>query len=78
MKTARGCHTQQQNVWCRCIDKAGGLDRYLLKSPETELASDVGLKLKAEIIARQQLDRAGAQNMLPFAASAQPLTGELL
>jgi len=63
---------------CRCIDKAGGLDRYLLKTPDQELASDTGEKLRSEIIAKRQLQRATQQNVLPFAASTQPVTSELL
>ena len=58
---------------CRCIDKAGGLDRYLLKSSDQELGSDVGSGLKAEIIAKRQMQKlqtAAQQDMLPFAASA--------
>ena len=56
---------------CRCIDKAGGLDRYLLKSSDQELGSDVGSQLKAEIIAKRQkkLQTAAQQDMLPFVAS---------
>jgi len=56
----------------RCIDKAGGLDRYLLKTSDEQLASDVGSKLKSQIIAKRQMARATQQNLLPFAASAQP------
>lgn len=62
----------------RCIDKAGGLDRYLLKTPDQALASDIGSKLRSEIIAKCQLQRAPQQNVLPFAASTQPVTSELL
>lgn len=63
---------------CRCIDKAGGLDRYLLKSSDQELSSDKGSKLKAEIIAKRQMQRAAQQSMLPFAASAQPAATETM
>lgn len=31
---------------CRAIDRAGGLDRYLLKTPDAQLHSDVASKLK--------------------------------
>ena len=58
---------------CRCIDKAGGLDRYLLKSSDQELGSDIGSRLKAEIIAKRQMQKlqtAAQQDTLPFAASA--------
>eukprot|EP00884_Botryococcus_braunii_P009833 jgi/Botrbrau1/18851/Bobra.177_2s0013.1 len=33
----------------RCIDKAGGLDEYLLNTPDHKLASELGVKLKARI-----------------------------
>ncbi|KAL3137481.1 hypothetical protein ABBQ38_004770 [Trebouxia sp. C0009 RCD-2024] len=57
----------------RCIDKAGGLDRYLLKSSDQELGSDVGSRLRAEIVAKQSMQKlqSAQQNMLPFAASAE-------
>lgn len=58
---------------CRCIDKAGGLDRYLLRTSDQELGSDVGSRLKAEIIAKRQMQKlqiAAQQDLLPFAASA--------
>ena len=38
----------------RCIDKAGGLDRYLLKTREDHVQSDLGTKLKAQIHAARQ------------------------
>lgn len=34
---------------CRAIDRAGGLDRYLLKTPDSLLYSDVGSDLKFRI-----------------------------
>lgn len=60
----------------RCIDKAGGLDRYLLKTSDQELASDTGSKLKVEIVAKRQLQKSTQPNLLPFAASAQPLSSD--
>ena len=33
----------------RCIDKAGGIDDYLLSTPSHELDSDVALKWKLRI-----------------------------
>lgn len=33
----------------RCIDKAGGLDNYLMNTPEKKLASDVGMALRKQI-----------------------------
>jgi hypothetical protein len=34
---------------CRAIDRAGGLDRYLLKTPDSLLYSDLGSDLKFRI-----------------------------
>lgn len=62
----------------RCIDKAGGLDRYLLKTSDQDLASDIGVKLRTEIIVNRQLLRARGESALPFAASAEPETSSLL
>ncbi len=62
---------------CRYVDKAGGLDRYLLKTPDQELASDPASKLRSEVTATRQLQRATQQNGLPFASSTQPVTSEL-
>lgn len=39
----------------RWIDKAGGLDEYLLKTPDRKIASEMGLKLKARV--RQALEK---------------------
>ena len=47
----------------RCIDKAGGLDRYLLQTREDRVQSDLGMKLKAQI-------HAARQQHLPLAAPA--------
>ena len=44
-----------------------------MKSSEKELASDLAFKLKAEIVAKRQLQKSGQQDMLPFAAAAQPV-----
>eukprot|EP00245_Coleochaete_scutata_P008020 TRINITY_DN23912_c0_g1_i1.p1 TRINITY_DN23912_c0_g1~~TRINITY_DN23912_c0_g1_i1.p1 ORF type:complete len:154 (-),score=20.23 TRINITY_DN23912_c0_g1_i1:162-623(-) len=33
----------------RCIDKAGGIDEYLLNTPDHKLRSDVGVKWRTEI-----------------------------
>ena len=33
----------------RCIDKAGGVDMYLLQSSPKELNSDIGIQLKGEV-----------------------------
>uniref|UniRef100_A0A7S1X5A8 Large ribosomal subunit protein bL28m n=1 Tax=Tetraselmis chuii TaxID=63592 RepID=A0A7S1X5A8_9CHLO len=50
----------------RTIDKMGGLDNYLLKTPEHKLGSDVGMKWRQAILAarQQQAGKAGS-----FAAS---------
>lgn len=34
------------------IDKAGGLDRYLLNTPEKKINSDKGLEVKRRILAK--------------------------
>lgn len=79
-KSLKSSSQLQVTCVCRCIDKAGGLDRYLLKSSDQELGSDIGSRLKAEIVAKRQmqkLQKAAQQNMLPFAASATT-TSEVL
>lgn len=52
---------------CRNIDKAGGLDAYILGTSEQKLDSDVALQLKAQMLQqlatvapKQQLQRLGA------------------
>jgi large subunit ribosomal protein L28 len=35
----------------RCIDKAGGLDAYILNTPDKKMGSDVGAALRAEMLA---------------------------
>lgn len=42
---------------CRCIDKAGGLDQYLLKTSHEELASDTGSNLKEKIMMEKDASR---------------------
>mmetsp|Transcript_14626 Transcript_14626/g.44189 ORF Transcript_14626/g.44189 Transcript_14626/m.44189 type:complete len:161 (-) Transcript_14626:972-1454(-) len=39
----------------RCIDKLGGLDQYILKTPEKELNSDVGMRLKKMMLDAQMV-----------------------
>jgi hypothetical protein len=54
----------------RNIDKAGGLDLYLLNTKEADLDSDAGLALK-QLIQQRQLDaRLAARQLLPPAAAA--------
>ena len=38
----------------RCIDKAGGLDYYVLNTKEKDLNSDVALRLREQILAKQR------------------------
>ncbi|KAK8810030.1 hypothetical protein WA538_003582 [Blastocystis sp. DL] len=38
----------------RCIDKAGGLDNYALYTKDKDLNSDVALKLRERILAKQK------------------------
>lgn len=33
----------------RCIDKAGGLDNYIMNTPEKKLASDIAMSLRKQI-----------------------------
>lgn len=35
----------------RCIDKAGGLDAYILNTPDEKMGSDVGASLREEMLA---------------------------
>jgi hypothetical protein len=43
------CATAGFAANCRAIDRAGGLDRYLLKTPDSLLFSDLGSDLKFRI-----------------------------
>ena len=38
----------------RCIDKAGGLDNYVLYTKDKDLNSDVALKLRERILEKQK------------------------
>ena len=38
----------------RCIDKAGGLDNYVLYTKDKDLNSDVALKLREHILQKQK------------------------
>ena len=38
----------------RCIDKAGGLDNYVLYTKDKDLNSDVAVKLRERILAKQK------------------------
>lgn len=40
---------------CRCIDKAGGLDAYILNTPDEKLGSDVGADLRREMLAAKMV-----------------------
>ncbi len=54
----------------RTIDKYGGLDAYLLETPDEKLASDVGSKLKgqirAAIVMQKQLQRTNGPPQVSF------------
>lgn len=39
----------------RCIDKAGGLDAYILNTPDKKLGSDVGAELRREMLAAKMV-----------------------
>lgn len=52
---------QHPNADCRCIDKAGGLDQYLLQTSHEKLASDLGSQLKSRIIVERQLKQNAGQ-----------------
>lgn len=39
----------------RCIDKAGGLDAYILNTPDKKLGSDVGAELRKEMLAAKMV-----------------------
>jgi hypothetical protein len=51
---------------CRYIDKAGGLDRYLLKTPDNLLWSDVAsdLKFRINLAYKQEAEKAMQQKLL--------------
>ena len=60
------------NIPCRNIDKAGGLDQYILKTSDRKLDSDLAEALKAEMKERLSLRRKRAEPIgVPLAA--QPL-----
>lgn len=50
----------------RCIDKAGGLDRYILSEPKTEAQSQVAAELRSLLQVRMpQTTRLHGSNVLP-------------
>lgn len=53
----------------RTIDKYGGLDAYLLETPDKKLASDVGTKLKEQIRAALVMQKQQRQTNGPSQAS---------
>jgi hypothetical protein len=59
-------------VLCRLIDRAGGLDRYLLKTPDRLLHSDVGsdLKFRIGLIHKQRWFEEAAQRRMDATAAA--------
>ncbi|PRW45122.1 54S ribosomal mitochondrial [Chlorella sorokiniana] len=57
----------------RDIDKAGGIDAYILNTPDKKLQSDVAMDLRARMLsamARQTAPPRGLQTLLPRAAAA--------
>ena len=54
----------------RNIDKAGGLDNYILQTPSHKLDSDVGDQLKQKMQAALQRQRQQQKVLLPQAAAA--------
>ncbi|KAI7845095.1 hypothetical protein COHA_001460 [Chlorella ohadii] len=57
----------------RDIDKAGGIDAYILSTPDKKLQSDVAMELRAQMLsamARQAAPPRGLQTLLPRAAAA--------
>ncbi|CAI5531397.1 unnamed protein product [Closterium sp. Naga37s-1] len=57
----------------RCIDKVGGIDEYLLHTPEKKLNSDVGLVWKGRI--QEALLRAQSATADQGSVGAAPATG---
>lgn len=58
---------------CRDIDKAGGIDAYILNTPDKKLQSDVAMELRAQMLsamARQVAPPRSLQTLLPRAAAA--------
>lgn len=58
---------------CRWIDKSGGLDRYLLNTPDRQLNSDVGAKLRDRIAASMKVQQAASVRHQKSGAEAQVL-----
>ncbi|BDA43120.1 probable 50S ribosomal protein L28 at N-terminal half [Coccomyxa sp. Obi] len=58
----------------RTIDKYGGLDAYLLETPDEKLASDVGSKLKEQIRAALVKQKQQGQTSGPSQASSSTAT----
>lgn len=48
----------------RCIDKAGGLDRYILSQPKTEANSFVAAELRERLLAVQSSRREAMMQLL--------------
>ena len=48
----------------RCIDKAGGLDRYILSQPKTEAISFVAAELRKRLLAVQSSRREAMMQLL--------------
>lgn len=48
-QACKGAHDPHSHMLCRLIDRAGGLDQWLLHTPDRLLHSDVGSELKFRI-----------------------------
>lgn len=65
--------TSSCSPYRRDIDKAGGIDAYILNTPDKKLQSDVAMELRAKMLsamARQAAPPRGLQTLLPRAAAA--------
>jgi hypothetical protein len=54
----------------RTIDKYGGLDNYLLKTPDSKLDSELGSRLKAQLTEHKRRILTG-EPLLPLPKEAQ-------
>lgn len=62
------------SAWNRNIDKAGGLDNYILQTPPHKLDSDVGEELRLKMLGERE--RRQRQRQLPRAAAAAAAVAE--
>lgn len=59
----------------RCIDKAGGLDRYILSQPKSEANSFVAAELRERLLAVQSSQREAMRQLVAGSASDSAVTG---